>query len=298
MPRVSVIIPTYNRADFIAYAIDSVLAQTLQDFEIIVADDGSTDETDRVLESYGDRVRYVRLDHSGLPATVRNAALQLAQGDYVAFLDSDDGWLPHKIEQQVRILDDNPNVGLVHSNALVLEVGQDKPSRLYFEDEKRRNGKVLRDLLQDNFVITSTAIVRRSLLKQAGSFDENRLLRAIEDYDLWLRIAALSEFYYVPEALAIYRDNSTSIRTQQTRVAYWQGLLLILERLKTFLKNSGYHDAIAEQLIVDLAYTYRRRLLKANWASARYIDAIHCALQLMSKRPKVFSLDTSITRRA
>ena len=110
-PRVSVLIPTYNCARFLSQAIDSVLAQTFQDFEILVVDDGSTDDTAQVVARYP-RVRYIRREHCGVSAS-RNAAVAAATGEIVVFLDADDFWLPEKLEKQVTYLDENPNCMLI-----------------------------------------------------------------------------------------------------------------------------------------------------------------------------------------
>jgi len=283
MTCVSIIIPTFNRFDLLGHALDSLLSQTLQDFEVIVVDDGSTDNTKQLAESYC-QVRYVRLEHSGLPALVRNSGLRIAHGNYVAFLDSDDQWLPQKLERQVAILDKYPNVGLVCSNALILEDNKNT-GQLYLREGQGRSGWVLKELLKDNFVITSTAVVRRSMLEQVGVFEETTLLRALEDHDLWLRIAAVSEVYYIPEPLALYRNNPASIRAQQSRISYWQGMLLILERLRQHLKDWGYQDPLIEQVIDDQSYDYRQQLLNAYLADDQYFDAVKCVLQLIRQRP-------------
>lgn len=283
MPRVNIIIPTYNRAPLLKHALDSVLSQTFQDFEVIVVDDGSIDNTKQLAESYS-QVCYIRLEHSGLPALVRNSGLRIAYGNYVAFLDSDDQWLPQKLERQVAVLDKYPKVGLVCSNALVLEKNRNT-GQLYLREGQGRSGWVLKELLKDNFVITSTAVVRRSMLEQVGAFEEITLLRALEDYDLWLRVAAVSEVYYIPEPLAIYRNSPASIRAQQSRVSYWRGMLVILELLRKHLKDWGYQDPLIEQVIHDQSYGYRQQLLSAYLAHDRYSDAVRCLLQLIRQRP-------------
>jgi len=283
-PRVSIIIPTHNRAPLLKNALHSVLAQTFQGFEVIVIDDGF-DDTANIVSAYSQRVLYVRIRPTRLPAVARNVGLQMAQGEYIGFLDSDDQWLPQKLERQIEILDKYPSVGLVCSNALVLKNGQDKLVRLYLREDQGRSGWVLKELLKDNFVITSTAVIRRSLLNRVGIFSEDPLLRVGEDYDLWLRISALSEIYYIDEALAIYRDHPNSIRAQESRVSYWQGMLLILQRLRQSLTEWGCQDAVTDRLIRDLAYMHRCRFLEAYWHEAQYLNAAKCALQLMSHRP-------------
>jgi glycosyltransferase involved in cell wall biosynthesis len=127
METVSVIIPTYNRAELISQAIDSVLAQTVPAHEIIVADDGSTDDTAAVVAAYGDRVRYLALPHRGQPAATRNAGIRAATGVLLAFLDSDDLFLPDKLARQIAALAQTPAAGVVYSNGLYFRTTPDAP---------------------------------------------------------------------------------------------------------------------------------------------------------------------------
>lgn len=240
MTGVTVIIPTYNRAATLPAAIESVMAQELADVEIIVADDGSTDGTQALLaQRYGEKIRAIPLPHSGLPAVARNAALREAMGEYVAFLDSDDRWLPGKLHRQLKVMAKNPLAGLVCCNALVERPGEPGAARRFFADRPAAGGKLLKELIQDNFVITSTVLVRRSALERAGLFGEDEKLRAMEDYDLWLRIAAVSEVAYIPEPCAVYRDDPGGIRSERTRVHHWEGTLLVFQRLRAHLAQSG-----------------------------------------------------------
>jgi glycosyltransferase involved in cell wall biosynthesis/predicted SAM-dependent methyltransferase len=283
-PRVSVILPTYNRASLLKYALDSVMSQTYRDLEVIVVDDGSTDKTAEIAESYSRGVRYFYIEHSGLPSVPRNAGLRLAQGDYVAFLDSDDEWLPVKLERQVEVLETHPAVGLVCSNALALEHGQSAPGRVYLRDDQGASGWVLAKLLADNFVITSTAVMRRSLLSRTGLFSQDPLLRALEDYDLWLRIATHGQIYYLPEALAIYRDDPVdSIRTKQSRSCHWQGMLLILDHVRRSLVDEGQPDLDPIRILEERAFAYRSALCDAYLAEGRFSDAIRCSIPLLEK---------------
>lgn len=285
-PRVSVILPTYNRASLLKYALDSVMLQSFQDLEVVLVDDGSTDQTRELVKSYSPKVRYIYREHTGLPAVVRNAGLWLAQGDHVAFLDSDDQWLPGKLERQVEILERHPAVGLVSSNALALEHDQDTPGRLYLRENQAGSGWVLEKLVKDNFIITSTVMIRRSLLDRIGTFSEDPTLRALEDYDLWLRIATVAEIFYVPETLAIYRDSpATSIRRQQSQSSYWRGMLLILGRLRRRLVDLGRADLLSRGMLNELAFAYESALCDAYWAETRYLDAVRCWLRLLGQRP-------------
>jgi len=285
-PRVSVILPTYNRASLLKYALDSVMSQDFRDLEIIVVDDGSSDKTAELVESYSRGVRYVYIEHSGLPSVARNAGLRLAQGEYVAFLDSDDQWLPGKVERQVEVLETHPAIGLVCSNALALEHGQTTPGRLYLRADQAGSGWVLEKLLTDNFVITSTAMIRRSLLNRTGLFSEDPLLCALEDYDLWLRIAAVAQIYYLLEPLAIYRDDpGGSIRTQQSRVCYWQGMLLILDHVRRSLVDEGQPDLVPTRTLDGRTFACRSALCDAYWAEGRFSDAVRCSVPLLAKAP-------------
>lgn len=230
MPRVSVVIPTYNRAALLERALKSVFAQTCSDFEIIVADDGSTDNTGEVCKAYS-TVRYIRCEHSGLPAVARNRALAASTSEYVAFLDSDDQFMPGKLATQVEAMDKRPSAGLICSNAVV--AGENGPTeRLYLRPGQGKSGSVFSFLLQDNFVVTSTAMVRRRLLETAGNFPEERGLRGLEDYDLWLRIACKSEVIFLPEPHAVYQVSPDSLGREQGASLHWISVLRILSRMK------------------------------------------------------------------
>src|SRR5215472_17119543 len=130
MPRISVVIPTYNAAAFLNRALRSVNAQTCRAFEIIIVDDGSDDETSSVVEQFSD-CRYFRIAYSGLPAVCRNFGVKQAQGEYIAFLDADDEWIPDKLHVQSQILEANSGIGLVCSNAFVTKDGDPNNRELY-----------------------------------------------------------------------------------------------------------------------------------------------------------------------
>jgi glycosyltransferase involved in cell wall biosynthesis len=250
-----------------------------------VADDGSTDHTADIVRSYPEKVIYLKLEHAGMPAVPRNVALRITRGDYVAFLDSDDEWLPRKLEKQVAILDEHPEVGLVCSNAILKRESEDESEERYLAPGHGRNGLVLCDLLRDNFVITSTTVIRRSLLDVAGVFSDDLLLRGVEDYDLWLRIAAISALHYVPEPLAVYRDHGTSIHSTQSRIAYWRGRLAILARLKSRLRDLGNTDPQCRQVIREEEWLYRRELMMAYKRVGDYARLGTEVLRLSRMRP-------------
>lgn len=286
MPKVSVIIPTYNRAELLRQAVESALAQTFNDLEVVITDDGSSDETAQVAASFGERVRCLLLPHSGLPAAARNAALQASQSEYVAFLDSDDTWFPEKVVRQVERLEQDPEAGIACSNALALFSGKEKPGAPYLHPGQGASGWALADLLQDNFIITSTAVVRRSLLEQTGLFDEQPELRALEDYDLWLRLAAISKVIYLFESLAVYRDTTaSSIRSQRPSDRYWSGRLRVLENLQNFLAARGESGRLPSAAFTGQISHCRRRMCIALWQEAQLKQAAVQTWALLRDEP-------------
>ncbi len=217
MPTVSVIIATYNCAQYLPQALQSVFAQTYRDFGVIVVNDGSTDNTDEVIrqfmESHG--VRYYRIPHSGV-AKAKNAAIAKANGEYIAFLDADDFWEPTKLEKQLQVFRNNPSAGLVCTDvSWVEDWGDIIPS----EPRMLFRGQVLPHLYGNNFVSYSSCMVQRALLNQCGAFDESLGLN--EDYDLWLRLSLVTEFDYVPEKLAAYRVRDGQVSSDREARALW-----------------------------------------------------------------------------
>ena len=176
-PSISVIIPAYNSAGCVGRAIDSVLAQTYPVLEVLVVDDGSTDNTAQVVESYPVPVRLLRQPNGG-PAAARNHGAREAQGEWLALLDADDSWLPQKLERQASFTN-KPMVGLVHS----FREGNCESAAI--------SGIVSFDRLwKRNCVTTSSVLLRKSAFEQVGGFDTDRVLIGVEDYHLWLRMAA------------------------------------------------------------------------------------------------------------
>lgn len=211
MPRVSVVIPTYNRKEWLSETIRSVLAQTYKDYEILVVDHGSTDGTaEAVDKEFGGSVRYSALANCPLPACPRNAGIRAARGDYVAFLDSDDLWLPEKLERQVGGLDADPRLGWSYGNARWFGPGV-VPGTIQTGAWQFRSGMVFRSLLMGNFIPSCTVVVRRKCLEEVGGFDMTPALRSAEDYELWLRLAARFPLHAVRKVVARYRVSESQI---------------------------------------------------------------------------------------
>tara|TARA_R110000850_G_scaffold264954_2_gene394285 strand:- start:2489 stop:3364 length:876 start_codon:yes stop_codon:yes gene_type:complete len=213
MATVSVVTPTYNRARFLPDAVSSVLAQTYGDFELIILDDGSSDDTREVLEPFlaDRRVRYFYQKNQG-QSHARNHALDQAAGEFIAFLDSDDLWEPSKLEKQLAVFKSNPNVDIVHGDEATIDE-QGVVNSL--ENMNRYSGGITRYLLADNSVSITTALVRRRCFDEMGGFDTS--VGVADDYELWLRFSARYYFHYEPGIVASYRVMADQISSDKRR---------------------------------------------------------------------------------
>jgi len=218
LPRVSVVIPAYNHGRFVGEAIQSVLDQTFQDFELIVVDDGSTDHTREVVTTFPDpRVRYIYQSNRG-QAAARNAGILASGGEYVAFLDDDDVWLPTKLELQVQVLDSQPNVALVCSDLYVFDeesgatlgrLWHDRPFHHWIEPEEATRDPLKALLRRGCFIAPTVAMARRESLIAVWGFDES-LERNHEDWDLFVRFCQRFAIAAIDVPLARNRQHSTN----------------------------------------------------------------------------------------
>jgi len=215
VPRVSVVIPTYNYARYVPEAIDSVLAQSFEELEVIVVDDGSTDQTAEILRAFGGQLRDIRQEHRGLSAA-RNTGIRAARGQYVAFLDSDDLWLPDKVSLQVARLDAEPEVGLVYGETLFFHDSTPATLTLHSRFAPHPSGRILSWLVRGNVILSPTPMVRRELFERVGLFDET--LSACEDWDMWIRIARVCEIAYVDRVLAKSRQHQENMSLDSERL--------------------------------------------------------------------------------
>ena len=225
-PPVSVVIPTYNSADTIAGAIESVLAQTYSDFEILVIDDGSTDHTEDVVRQFGDRVRYFKQENQGVSAA-RNSGIEKSVGKYIAFLDSDDLWCPEKLAEEIPLLDAHPELGLVYCDWTVVS-DETVLQSSYHEELRPARGYIFSELVQRGFILTSGVVVRRECLDDVGHFDKS--LKVAEDYELWLRISYRWKVELVDKCLFTKRKwdgglSSKLIETAANRIVLFQRFL-------------------------------------------------------------------------
>jgi glycosyltransferase involved in cell wall biosynthesis len=214
MPRISVVIPTYQSCRTIAQAIDSVLCQTYQNFEIIVIDDGSTDETSEILKTYDRRIQYYYQKNCG-PSAARNNGIRRSIGEYIAFLDADDAWLPTKIEKQIALFNRDESLGLVFSDSFIVN-DRGVINKTCFQVAPPISGLAYEALFVYNFIPLLTAIIRRDCLEQVGLFNESIL--GPEDYDLWLRISRSWKIEFINEPLAYYKVGQNHVSSNQIRM--------------------------------------------------------------------------------
>jgi glycosyltransferase involved in cell wall biosynthesis len=202
MVAVSIIIPTYNRSGFIHSAITSILSQTFQDYEIVIVDDGSIDNTESVVDSFScAKIKYIKHDSNRGEATSRNTGIKHSHGEFIAFLDDDDEWMPEKLDRQITLMSQHgKQVGGIYTG--ILTIDRDSGD-LVEQIIPQKRGYIYDDLLVENCVFTpSTVLLRRECFTKVGLFDRN--ITYGPDYDMWIRIAKEYQFEYIKEPLVKY----------------------------------------------------------------------------------------------
>lgn len=236
-PLITVVIPTYNRAKLVEEAISSVLSQTYENFELFVIDDGSTDNTKAVIQQISDsRLKYIYINNSGGPARPRNIGIKNAKGKYIAFLDSDDIWMPNKLETQVKEFDESSNCGIA-SEAIVSEC----PADYKFEDSQLKyssKDSTFHDILLKSEIPLSSLMVDHKYLNEI-TFNEEPKYHFVEDYDFLLRLTDFSgkTIKKINEPLIILRDNRES---NSNDANFWKKNAFILGKYKNRLNNRQY----------------------------------------------------------
>ncbi|NIV30518.1 MAG: glycosyltransferase [Anaerolineae bacterium] len=262
LARVSVIIPTYNRSKLLRVALESVLAQTYPNVEIIVVDDGSTDDTATLMEEYAERVIYLRQANQDV-AAARNTGIRAASGEYLTFLDDDDMILPTKVERQMQVLTSQSRVGLVHCRFYHIDEGGNRFSRI----GPLPAGAVLKELLCRNFIWVGAPLIRRQCLERVGLFDED-IPAICADWDMWLRIAQAGyPFACVQEPLGAYRVQRGSMLANVAELE--QAILAIFD--KVFANPRLPADAAAVK--AQACGTWRLWISWRYYAAHRWDDA-------------------------
>ncbi len=279
---VSVIIPTYNRSEMLASSLDSVAAQTFEDYEIIVVDDGSEDDTRQKVAARHERIRYLWQPNQGV-AEARNHALREVHSEFVAFLDSDDLWVPTFLERTVGRLREHPDEALVFTDFVSTDP-RGKPLRGH--RKRPHQGEVTAELFASTFIHTSAVVARASIIRDAGGFDGR--LTHNEDYDLWLRLSLRNRFGLIPEPLCRRRchDNSLSHNGCTPDI-----LLRKAELLQHFYEGNGNRAHIpadlARRRLAKLYYTAGKAFVRAG-RSREACEILERSLQLERRRPKTW----------
>lgn len=248
--KVSIIIPAYNAELYIQEAIESVLSQTFKDIELIVVDDSSIDRTAEIVKGFGSKLKYLRHSENKGLSSARNSGFRQAQGEYIAFLDADDVWLPTKTEEQVKLLENDKELALVYSNCYLINEEGLHIGKL-FDSIKPYSGFVFRKLILDNFIPTSSVIIRKKILDELGGFNERLVVS--QDFDLLLRIAEHYKIDFTNFPLLKYRVHPNSLGTIHRRLMFEEAISI----------TKFYKDKIGT---MD-----KRLILRLNKAIAKYL---------------------------
>lgn len=232
--KVSVIIPTYNRSELLKKAIESLENQSHQNFEIIIIDDCSTDDTAEVVRGMDDeRIIYLRHDTNKGGSEARNTGIKQATGSFIGFLDSDDQWLPDKLERQLKQFEGQPDVGVVYTGVQVVDE-HNQPTRKIVPAYK---GEILPKLFESNCIdTTSSVLVKREVLDQVQGFDAS--LPSCQDWDLYIRLAQVTKFDFVKESLVLFYHHSGE-RITTNKKSVLTGHMSIFEKYKELAKKQS-----------------------------------------------------------
>lgn len=273
-PLVSVIVPAYNTRHTVKRTLDSVLAQTYSNFEVIVVDDGSPDGVGEYVEKeYGARIKLIRQDNKGL-AGARNTGAKASRGEYLCFLDSDDWWTPNKLDEQVAQIALDPEASVLYSNCFFYEDGVKKGE--WTDIHNQGSGNILEQLIKREVMLpVLTAMVRKKDFETVGRFDEG--LREVEDYDLWLRMASRGfKFSANPRPLAYYYINPKGLSSNKE--AMFRAHIVVYRRLLKSTNDGWLRKLIKLQIAVYiLELASHREQRRAGWPnlllSARTLSA-------------------------
>jgi len=284
MPKVSVIIPAYNMARYTVETVENVLNQTFKDYEIIVVDDGSTDNTHDLLQPYikSHQIIYIYKENGGA-TTARNAGFKISKGKYIAFLDCDDLWLSKKLEISVDFLDSHSETGLVYNRAINIDK---KGNNLQLSKGRCYSGMVFEKLVLHNFIMNSSPIVRRECFKKVGLFDEKIFHPA--DWDMWLRISECFPVEYIDIPLTKYRVRDLSYfekNIEQAKSEIFRVLEKAFQRRPELDRNIW--PKVASNVYFASAKAYAKRL---ELKKAKKEILISLRMSPYSYKPYLFAL--------
>ncbi len=257
-PLVSVIIPVYNRLNFLKEAVESVLRQTYKNYELIIVDDGSTDDTPLIKEIFPP-IKYIRHPENKGVAAARNTGIKNSHGELLAFLDSDDLWLPEKLEKQVEFMNQNPDLLISQTEEIWIRNGKRVNPR---KKHKKEGGNIFFRSLELCLISPSAVILKRELLKEVGLFDED--LKAAEDYDLWLRITWKYPVGLLPQPLVIKRGGHPDQLSRTTPVIDRYRIIALKKLLLSVPLSNAQRSAVLKELQRKCWIVYNGALKKNN----------------------------------
>ena len=246
---ISVIVPTYNRAHQLPRTLDSILCQSCSPKEIIVVDDGSTDETLALMTSEYPEIVFIQQQNTGV-SSARNVGIKRASGDWIAFLDSDDEWLPEKLEIQMKALYENPEIKICHTNEIWIRNGKRVNPK---KKHEKFGGWIFQKCLPLCCISPSSVIIHKSIFKEIGLFDYS--LPVCEDYDLWLRITARNPVLYIEEPFLIKYGG----HEDQLSKKYWgmdRFRIKSLEKIIASRVLSELDENAAKKMLIEKIYIF------------------------------------------
>ncbi len=266
-PRISVVLPAYNAEAYLREAVQSVLDQSYSDFELIVLNDGSTDGTAEILESFNDpRLHVVHQENLGLALTL-NKGIALARGEFIARQDADDVALPERFERQVEYLDLHPSCALLGTGSMILEDRQLTARR---HKHPTNNGELQMRLLFDSFFVHSSVMLRRSALSRVGMYPTDPERHPPEDFDLWIRMAREFEVANLAEPLVMYRELPNSISRSKAELLNCRAVAISAENLGDLLEEPSSNPCIRD-LIALLRHSPEYMSERPDWGGMERI---------------------------
>lgn len=285
-PLVSVVVPVYNNQETITETLASIFSQDYKNIEVIVVNDGSTDDTAAVLDRYKDVAKIIHQTNAG-SAVARTQGIKNASGKYIAFLDADDLWVPWKISTQVGYLEKNQDIGMVFNSWIELHNSSDQlpkcppDSRLLEEIDEDKSGWLYTRLLMECIIHTSSVVLLKTLCDQAGGFDDN--LRRGQDYDYWLRISQLTKITKLKSVLSAYRIHPTSI-TQKAPDKNFEAILLN-KAIKRFGLRDKDGTEISRRIIRERMANSWKSFCWQVYQAGQYSKCFYSALKIIKYRP-------------
>lgn len=265
-PLVSVVIPTYNHAHFLGRALQSVLDQTYSNWEIIVVDNHSQDDTDEVMRRFADpRIALLKVHNKGVIAASRNMGIRAARGEWIALLDSDDWWMPNKLQT---CLEGNNDADLIYHDLKIVREKSGAFQRKIIKSWQVKKPVLIDLMVNGNAIANSSVVVRKSLLDQIGGLNENPAMVAAEDYNAWLKIARITEnFCYIREALGYYMEHVMGMSRKDMSSAY---------TLATAEFVGDLDDSQRHKLEVQISYIKGKHYYTSGKFDQVFTELVYC----------------------